>query len=161
MRVTPVEIGASYTIPLKINNFISVKILQNKLLIRTKHYIQTRGLWYLPALLLTILLLFILIPRNDKENALIELNASVTFNGERFIVSNNDTIDFLNTEMTLNKHYKITGMNLQARESYTIWPVEFIHINGTNFASKQVPMQFAIWCELNEGQNGFYSRKLK
>ena len=138
-----------------------MKISQNKLLIKIKNYMLTSGLWYLPALMLTGLLLFILIPCNDKENALIELNASVTFNGERFIVSNNDTLDYLNADMTLNKHYKITGMNLQAGESYTIWPVEFAHINGTKFSSKQVPVQFAIWCELNEGKNGFYSRKLK
>lgn len=126
-----------------------------------KNCMRSSVLWYLPALLLTGLVLFMLIPRNDKENALTELNASVTYIGERFILSNKDTIDYLNTEMTLNKHYKITGMNLQAGESYTIWPVEFTHINGTNFASKQVPVQFAIWCELNEGKNGFYSRKLK
>jgi len=114
-----------------------------------------------PALLLAGLLLLVLIPGNDKENSLIELNASVIYDGSRFTVTNHDTLDYLNTEMTLNEYYKITGMNLQSGESYKIWPVEFAHINGTKFSSEQVPLQFAIWCELNEGKNGFYSKKLK
>lgn len=118
-------------------------------------------LWLVPALLLTGLMLFVLIPGNDKENSLVKLNASIIYDGSCFTVTNRDTFDYLNSEMTLNEYYKITGMNLQAGESYTIWPVEFAHINGTKFYTKQVSMQFAIWCELNDRRNGFYSQKLK
>ncbi|MCA1760338.1 MAG: hypothetical protein LC658_11270 [Bacteroidales bacterium] len=92
---------------------------------------------------------------------LVKLNASVTFDGERITVSNNDTIDFLNTEMTVNSYYKLTGMNLPAGETFTLWPVEFAHINGTRLPAKQIPQQFSIWCELNDGKNGFYSKNLK
>jgi len=100
-------------------------------------------------------------PGKDKTESLVKLNASVAFDGERFTVSNNDTIDYLNTEMTVNGYYKLTGMNLHAGETYTLWPVEFAHINGTRLPAKQIPQQFSIWCELYNGEKGFYSRKLK
>lgn len=94
-----------------------------------------------------------------KDDALIKLNASVTFDGNRIIVSNNNKIDYLNAEMTVNGYYKITDMNLRAGETYSFWPVEFAHINGRRLPIEQKPQQFAIWCRLNEGRNGFCSVK--
>ncbi|HDR52586.1 MAG TPA: hypothetical protein ENN90_13375 [Mariniphaga anaerophila] len=122
---------------------------------------KTKILLILSALAAIVLLLFAL--RSGKENSemLVKLNASVAFDGERFMVSNNDTLDFLNTVMTVNGYYKLTGMNLHAGETYTLWPVEFAHINGTRLPAKQIPQQFSIWCELYSGEKGFYSRKLK
>lgn len=107
------------------------------------------------------LLLIALHPGNEKNETLVKLNASVTFDGERFTVSNNDTVDYLNAEMTVNGYYKITGVNLRAGETYTLWPVEFAHVNRTRLPAKQIPQQFSIWCELYDGRNGFYSKKLK
>ena len=90
-----------------------------------------------------------------------KLNAIVTFDGEKFRVSNNDTTDYLNVELTVNGYHKITGMNLRAGENYTLWPVEFAHVNGMRMPAKQIPQQFSIWCELSDGKNGFYSKSLK
>jgi hypothetical protein len=112
------------------------------------------------VLAVIILLVFVLRPGKDKTESLVKLNASVTFDGKKFTVSNNDTLDYLNAEMTVNEYYKITGMNLHAGETYTLWPVEFAHINGTRLPEKQFPQQFSIWCELFNGENGFYSKKL-
>lgn len=113
------------------------------------------------ALAAVALLLIALRNGNEKTETLVELNASIYFDGERFTVSNNDTVDYLNAEMTVNGYYKITGMNLRAGETYTLWPVEFAHVNRTRLPSKQKPLKFAIWCELNNGKNGFYSKSLK
>jgi hypothetical protein len=113
------------------------------------------------VLAIIVLLVFVLRPGKEKNETLVELNASVTFDGERFSVSNNDTIDYLKAEMTVNGYYKITGMNIRAGETYTFWPVEFAHVNRTRLPAKQTPQQFSIWCELNDGKNGFYSRKFK
>jgi len=107
------------------------------------------------------LLVFALRPGKDKTESLVKLNASVTFDGEKLTISNNDTIDYLNAEMTVNGYYKITGMNLHAGETYTLWPVEFAHVNGMRMPAKQIPQQFSIWCGLNDGKNGFYSSKFK
>jgi hypothetical protein len=123
--------------------------------IKTKIALVTTGLG------LIVLLLFALRPGKEKTESLVKLNASVTFDGKRFSVSNNDTTDYLNAEMTVNEYYKITGMNIRAGETYTLWPVEFAHINRTRLPAKQIPQQFSIWCELSDGKNGFYSKSLK
>ena len=107
------------------------------------------------------MLVFALRPIKEKTESLVKLNASVTFDGERFSVTNNDTTDYLNAEMTVNGYYKLTGMNLHAGETYSLWPVEFAHINGKRLPAEQIPQQFAIWCELFDGKNGFYFRQLK
>lgn len=108
-----------------------------------------------------VLLLFALRSGKEKTESLVKLNASVTFDGEKLTISNNDTLDYLNAEMTVNGYYKLTGMNLPAGETFTLWPVEFAHINGTRLPAKQIPQQFSIWCELSYGKNGFYSKSLK
>lgn len=93
--------------------------------------------------------------------ALKELKATVTFDGTTITVSNNDTVDFLYSKLTVNGYYSIHDMNLRAGESYTFWPVEFLHVNGRNMPTRQKPYQFAIWCRLADGGNGFFSVKLE
>jgi hypothetical protein len=123
--------------------------------------IKTKILLITSVLAAIALLVFALRPGKEKTESLVKLNASVTFDGERFSVSNNDTTDYLNAEMTVNGYYKLTGLNLHAGETYTLWPVEFAHINRMRMPVKQIPLQFSIWCELSDGRNGFYSKKLK
>jgi hypothetical protein len=69
-------------------------------------------------------------------------------------------MDYVNAEMTINGYYKLPVLNLHAGETYTLWPVEFAHVNGKRLPTKQIPQQFSIWCELSNGRNGFYSKKL-
>jgi hypothetical protein len=95
--------------------------------------------------------------KKETVNSLVKLNASASFDGTRITVSNNDTMDYLNAELTVNGYYKIINMNLTAGETYILWPVEFTHINGRNLPAKQKPLQFAIWCRLADESNGFYS----
>jgi hypothetical protein len=123
--------------------------------------VRTKILLITSVLAAIALFVFALRPGKDKTELLVKLNASVTFDGERITVSNNDTLDYLNAEMTVNGYYKLTGLNLHAGETYTLWPVEFAHINGTRLPAKQIPQQFSIWCELKDGKIGFYSEKLK
>lgn len=123
--------------------------------------IKTKILLITSVLTAIALLLFALRPGKDKTESVVKLNAMVTFDGERITISNNDTLDYLNAEMTLNGYFKLTGLNLHAGETYTLWPVEFAHANRRRFPAKQIPQKFAIWCELNSGKNGFYSKKLK
>ena len=106
-----------------------------------------------------VMLVALLMPEKDKNDSLVKLNASVTFDENRFFVCNNDTIDYLNVQLTVDRYYTITDMNLSAGETYTFWPVEFSHINGRRLPANTKPQQFAIWCRLAGGANGFYSVK--
>jgi hypothetical protein len=104
------------------------------------------GLFLLPGL-----------SENKNKDTLVRLNASASFDGTRITVSNHDTVDYLNAELTLNGYYKIVNMNLTAGETYVLWPVEFTHVNGRSMPAKQKPRQFAIWCRLADESNGFNS----
>lgn len=123
--------------------------------------IKTKILLIAFVLVIIVLLLFALRTGKENNETLVKLNALVTFDGKQFTVSNNDTTDYLNAEMTVNGYYKLTGFNLRAGETYTVWPVEFAHINGTRLPAKQIQQRFSIWCDLSDGKNGFYSKSLK
>ncbi|SHJ19344.1 hypothetical protein SAMN05444280_11317 [Tangfeifania diversioriginum] len=61
------------------------------------------------VLAIITLLVFAFQPGKEKPESLVKLNALVTFDGKKFMVSNNDTLDYLNAEMTVNGYYKLTG----------------------------------------------------
>ncbi len=109
------------------------------------------------SLAATVLMFLLFLPEKRKNSSIVKLNASVKFDGSKFVVSNNDTLDYLDAELTLNGYYKIQHLNLMMGETYTLWPVEFSHINGNRMPEKQKPLQFAIWCRLADERNGYYS----
>lgn len=122
--------------------------------------IKTKILLITSVLAIIALLLFALRPGKEKIEPVVKLNASVIYDGEKLLVSNNDTMDYVNAEITINGYYKLPVLNLHAGETYTLWPVEFSHVNGRRLPAKQIPQQFSIWCELGSGKKGFYSKKL-
>lgn len=105
-------------------------------------------------------LMLLLLSGNKNTASLVELNASVVYDGTCIIVRNNDSVDYLDAQLTLNGYYSITGMNLQAGETYRFWPAEFAHVNRRRFPARQVPRQLAINCRLIEDRSGFFSKKL-
>jgi hypothetical protein len=103
----------------------------------------------------------ILVFRKDKESTVIELKASVDFIDKKFVITNNDTTDFVHADISIDNYYKIRDYNLKAGETYTIWQTEFLHHNGTHYPIKRKPVQFSIWCETQNGKNGFYSKRIR
>ena len=89
------------------------------------------------ALAAIVLLVFALHPEKEKSETLVKLNASVTFNGEHFSVSNNDTIDYLNTEITLLFRLVLLHANCvkKPRRSFGYACVFCLVIAQNNFAS--------------------------
>lgn len=106
------------------------------------------------------IILLLLLPVNENRNTLVELNASVSYDGTCFTVTNNDTLDYLNAQITINSYYTINNMNLRAGETYKLWPAEFAHVNRRRFPAGQKPRLFAINCRLIGDATGFYSVKL-
>lgn len=111
------------------------------------------------TILIAGLIFLVALPKKEMENSLVQLNASASYNGSRITVSNNDTVDYLNAQITVNEYYRIENINLSAGETYTFWPVEFAHVNGRRLPAKQKPQQFSIWCSLPDDSKGFYSIK--
>lgn len=98
---------------------------------------------------------------NDGESEIIELKASVKYIDKKFIITNNDTVDFVNADLSIDNYFKMRDINLQMGETYTIFQAEFVHHNGMHYPDKGKPAQFSIWCELYDGENGFYSKKIR
>jgi hypothetical protein len=113
------------------------------------------------VLIFGLLIGSIIIFKKDKKKPIIELKASLSYDGNKFVVTNKDTVDFVHAYVSIDQYYKLRNINLQAGESYTIWKMEFLHHNGTHYPLKRRPSQFSIWCELNDGVNGFYSKRIK
>jgi hypothetical protein len=126
-----------------------------------KPILKNKYLWILIPVAAGLILFVIINGGKKSDHKIIPLRAQVKFDGTRLTVTNRDTIDYVNATLALNEYYKISGVNLKAGENYEIWPAEFIHYNGKHFSSQQVPVQFSIWCETNNGKNGFYSKKLR
>ena len=98
--------------------------------------------------------------KEEKKNAIVEVKASVEFADKKFVISNIDTFDFVHADLIIDDYFKLRNINLKAGETYTIWQAEFLHHNGTHFPNTRRPLRFSIWCELYDGRNGFFSKKL-
>ena len=116
---------------------------------------------YIAAIVLVICVATILLFKKEEKKSIIKLNASVTYDEKKFIISNNDTVDFVRADLSIDEYYKMRNYNLKAGESYTIWQVEFLHQNGTHYPQKRKPVQFSIWCDIQDGSNGYYSKKIR
>ena len=116
-------------------------------------------------LILASLILFSIIAfvasRDNGESNVIELKASVKYVDKKFIITNKDTVDFVNADLVIDNYFKMKNINLQMGETYTIFQAEFVHHNGMHYPNKKKPSQFSIWCELYDGKNGFYSQKIR
>ena len=116
-------------------------------------------------LIFASLILFLIIAfvafRDNGESNIVELNASVKYDDKKFIITNKDTVDFVNADLAIDNYFKLRNINLQMGETYTIFQAEFVHHNGMHYPNKGKPSQFSIWCELYDGKNGFFSKKIR
>lgn len=113
------------------------------------------------SIFVLLIILASVIFNRGKEDDLIELKAKVQFADRRFVITNNDTTDFVHADISIDTYYKIRDYNLQAGETYTVWQSEFLHHNGKHYPADRKPSQFSILCETQNGKNGFYSKKIR
>lgn len=123
---------------------------------------RTSLLVIIAVTLIAAFLYFILIKSNSKnKDSFVKLNVSAHYENKKFTVTNNDTIDIVHADLTINEYYKIRDVNLKVGEVYTIWQVEFLHHNGTHFPPNQTPVKFSILCKLENNLTGFYHKKIQ
>ena len=120
-----------------------------------------RKYYYLISVFVIIVAVAFLIFKGGSGEKLVPLKANVVYTDQKFTISNNDTIDFIHADISIDEYYKLRDINLQTGETYTIWQTEFLHCNGTHYPIKRKPVQFAIWCKIKDGRNGFYSKKFR
>jgi hypothetical protein len=122
---------------------------------------KKRTLYLIFASLILVSIIAFVALKDDAESNIVELKASVKYVDKKFIITNKDTVDFVNANLAIDNYFKLRKLNLQIGETYTIWQAEFVHHNGMHYPNGGKPSQFSIWCELYDGKNGFYSQKIK
>lgn len=92
--------------------------------------------------------------KEDKNCVL--LNAVVTLDDGKITITNNDSFDYVGTQLYINKHYRLIGFNLVAGESTTLWQVEFANFLKRRMRSSEKAITFSIVCNLYDGGKGVY-----
>jgi endogenous inhibitor of DNA gyrase (YacG/DUF329 family) len=86
----------------------------------------------------------------------VQLNASVSFDGSQFIITNNDNFTWMNVTMYLNDDYQYKSPEIPPG-NYTLGAMQFTRSDGTRFnpfATK--PLQLTIGCTTNTNADGIF-----
>ena len=104
---------------------------------------------------------------NPPQSITVSLKAKVTFPGERFVVSNNDSFDWSNVRLEIMPEsteywFGLKVPIISAGQTYTAAAAEFSREDGTCFnPDKMKPRKFRIQCETPTKANGSYQASLK
>lgn len=110
---------------------------------------------------IVLITLIVVVAQNREEKGnIIKVSAKAYYENKKIVIINTDTVDFVNAQLTLDESFQLNKLNLKVGESYEIWQVEFVHYNGKHYPENYRPRQFAIWCELKDGNNGYFSKRL-
>lgn len=99
---------------------------------------------------------------NSYQNSTVRLKAKVTFPGERFIISNNDSFDWRNVRLEIvseatEDRFSLIVPNILAGETYTAAAAEFLKDDGIRFNPYTMkPRKFWIICDTPTRENGSY-----
>lgn len=117
---------------------------------------KKKTIYLLSILSIGIFVLLAYGSEDSGESSSVDLNVSVVHTGTQFVITNNDSFDYINAKLELNGDYVLKGYNLKAGETYTVGVMQFADKKGNRFSALQKPLNFSIWCDLSNGKNGFY-----
>jgi hypothetical protein len=93
----------------------------------------------------------------------IGLNAVVTFDGTRFVISNKDNFDWTNVQMEINEVVAVPGFSysipkIAAQGTYTVFANRFFTPGGSQFDPTTTKIQrFTIACDTPKGPGSWSS----
>lgn len=88
------------------------------------------------------------------DSGIIDLKASVSFTGTQFIITNNDSFDYVNAKLEVNDDFVLEDVAIFAGETYTVGMMQFANSDGDRFDFMKKPQKFSIWCDLENDKNG-------
>jgi hypothetical protein len=104
---------------------------------------------------------------NPYQSSIVILKAKVTFPGERFLISNNDSFDWSNVKLEImpestEDHFCLRVPIIPSGETYTAAAAEFSKEDGIRFNPyKMKPKKFWILCETPNKESGSYQASWK
>ena len=81
------------------------------------------------------------------------LKASVQFDGNRFVIHNNDDYPWIETRLLLNTDYKFNTSTILPHSEFAVGPSQFAKDDGTKYdAESSSPADFMIVARISEYQ---------
>ena len=133
---------------------------------------KKKGLGLLVALGIIIFFIAIISIGGSGENkktettpptsSIIDLNTSVNFTGEQFIIINEDNFDWTDVKLEVNSEllkdgYVLKTKKMVAGETYTVGALQFAKGDGTRLNPFIIKvLNFSIWCDTPNGQGFWY-----
>jgi len=100
-------------------------------------------------------------PETPSKPLFVDLNASVSFTGNQFVITNNDTFSWTNVKLEINSQllksgYKLNANVISAGHTYTVGAMQFAKSDGTKFNPWSMKaLSISIFCDTPRGE-GFY-----
>jgi hypothetical protein len=97
---------------------------------------------------------------SSYQDSTVRLKAKVTYPGAKFVISNDDSFDWMNVKLEIvpeftEDRFSLSVPNISAGETYTAAAVEFSKEDGTRFDPyKMKPMRFWILCDTSTKEKG-------
>jgi hypothetical protein len=96
---------------------------------------------------------------SNTPSTTVELEASISFDGTQFHITNNNNFTWIDAKFKLNDDYKYSAtMSLQPGNEYTVGALQFTKDDGTRFnpfTSKALKM--SVSCQTSDGKTGHVS----
>lgn len=103
-------------------------------------------------------------PPKKETPSYVDLNASVSFTGTQFVITNGDSFNWNDVELEINAGllkggYKLKAVLISAGQTYTVGALQFAKRGGERFNPLTIkPQSLSIFCNTSKGR-GFYSGK--
>jgi hypothetical protein len=101
-------------------------------------------------------------PAPHATHHVVDLMATVRFDGTRFTISNRDAFAWHDVELEINGGlftggYKLSVPVIEAGRTYSVGALQFAKSDGTRFNPFQTkPTKLSISCQTGSGDHGFY-----
>ena len=128
-----------------------------------------KWVWIICIISLSIFIIIIAGSGENKEtetipptSSIIDLNTSVNFTGEQFVIVNEDNFDWTDVKLEVNSGllkggYVLKTEKMVAGETYTVGALRFAKGDGTRLNPFIIKvLNFSIWCDTPNGQGFWY-----
>jgi hypothetical protein len=114
---------------------------------------ETTHIWRILAIVAFILIVGAAVSIGTWVNTYHNLNAAVRFDGNRFVIQNNDNFSWLETRLLLNTDYKFNTSSILSHSEFALEPSQFAKDDGTKYdPASSSPVDFYIVARISDSQ---------
>jgi hypothetical protein len=113
----------------------------------------TNHIWRILAIVAIILIVGAAVSIGTWVNTYHNLRAAAQFDGNRFVIQNNDDFSWIETRLLLNTDYKFNTSTILPHSEFAVEPSQFVKDDGTKFdPASASPTDFYIVARISDSQ---------